>query len=324
MGQTRLQISPMPAVVERIKQSIASPGKQQSLAIRIFGDDAHVRQLMARQAAGDFRPGSAEIGGLVDERLAIVHQVIIHRNIRSARIEERRLNAGDGPPRRHPRNVLRHVIPVRAGVFRVPDLAVVGTRPDQAFLHRRRSNRKHNFAIKLPQIIADDSAGGHDVFRILRGKIRADHAPALPAIGGPENHLAAVIHRVVIERIDGQRSRPVAAVLRVIRRRIERMQPRTHRSRQLGPRVPASNFIAITSRPHDVWIGRIRVSETRFAASHAAVPARLRRASESAETDLHRRPAHGGVVLHVAVEVIRDLVIHRHVIHLPHWAASRD
>ena len=55
-------------------------------------------------------------------------------------------------------DILRDVVPMRAPVFRVPDFAVVRAGPDQSFLNRRRGDRKNHFAVKLSQIIADDSA----------------------------------------------------------------------------------------------------------------------------------------------------------------------
>ena len=43
-----------------------------------------------------------------------------------------------------------------------------------------------------------------------------------------ENDLAPVIDSVVVERIDGQGRSPVTAVLRLVGRRIQRVNPWTH------------------------------------------------------------------------------------------------
>ena len=68
-------------------------------------------------------------------------------------------------PGRHARDVLRHVVPLAAGIARVPDLAVVGAGPDQPLLHRRRRNREHELAGELAEVVADDAAGRNDAAR---------------------------------------------------------------------------------------------------------------------------------------------------------------
>ena len=58
----------------------------------------------------------------------------------------------------------------------------------------------------------------------------------------------------------------------VVRRRIERVQPRAHRSRELGLRIPARHLVAVARGPHDIGIGRIRQREAGFAAAHGRDP----------------------------------------------------
>src|ERR1035437_4237842 len=169
---------------------------------------------------------------------------------------------------------------MRARVLRVPDLTVVGSSPDETFLNGRRRDGKHHFAIKLPEIIPDNAPRRHDVLRILRGKVGTDYAPALAGVGSSKNYLAAVVNRVVIERIDRQRSSPVAAIFRIVRRRVERVQPRTHRSRELRLRVPARHLVAVASGPNNIRVGRIGVREAGLAPAHSPVPARLGRTPE--------------------------------------------
>ena len=81
----------------------------------------------------------------------------IDSDIGRARIEVRRRDLRDRPPRRHA-DVLRQVGPVRTAVARIPDFAVVRARPDEAFLHVGRRNGEHELAVKLTQIVADDAA----------------------------------------------------------------------------------------------------------------------------------------------------------------------
>src|SRR5581483_3958624 len=107
-------------------------------------------------------------------------------------------------------DIFRDVVPVTAAIARVPEFAVVGSRPDQAFLDRRRSDGVDDFAVKLAKIVLDDAAGGNDAAGVLGRKIGTDDAPTLSAGGSLEDHLAAEVDGVVIERIDGERRSPVA------------------------------------------------------------------------------------------------------------------
>src|SRR5258708_3031777 len=121
-----------------------------------------------------------------------------------------------------------------AAILRVPDLAVIGAGPDQALLDAGRSNGENHFPVKLSEIVPDDSSRRNDAAGILRREFRADYAPTDAAVGGPENHLASVVHGVVVERIKRQRRGPMAAVLRGVRLRIQRMQPGTDGARQFA------------------------------------------------------------------------------------------
>ena len=83
----------------------------------------------------------------------------------------------------------------------------------------------------------------------LRRQVRADHLPALAAVRRLEDHLAAVVDGVVIERIDRQRRRPVTAVLELGRRRIERVNPRADRARAPRRARPSASPRCRSSSP---------------------------------------------------------------------------
>src|SRR5262252_8922213 len=89
------------------------------------------------------------------------------------------------------------------------------------------------------------------------------------------------------------------------------MHPRTDGTGMFMPCIPTSNGIAVTGSPDNIGIGQVGNRETGFAAAHTSIPValsiRLR----------NTRPAHVSVVLHVAVEVIRNLLVDIHVVHLP-------
>src|SRR5271169_5027303 len=148
----------MPPLVERVKQTVPGTRKQQSLAVGIIGDGANVGKLMFWEVAADFFPGLAEIRGLVDVWIAVVHEMQIDTDIGGARIEARRGNAGYGPERRKSGQMAGDVGPGRGRILGVPELTVIGARPDEPFLDLGGRDRKHHFAIELPEVVADDAA----------------------------------------------------------------------------------------------------------------------------------------------------------------------
>src|SRR6266702_6387182 len=75
--------------------------------------------------------------------------------------------------------------------------------------------------------------------------------------------------------------------------------------------VPPGHGVSIACGPHDIRIGGIGNRESGFAASHVAVPTCL------PGIDGHAGTAHIPVILHVAVEIVGNLVIHGDVVHLP-------
>ena len=139
--------------------------------------------------------------------------MMVDAHVRRSGVKVRRLDPRDCAPRRQVPDISRDIRPVRAAIFRVPDQTIVRARPNQTFLNFRGRDRKHDFAVELTEVVLDDAARRDDAARVLRREIGADGAPALTAVRSREDHLAAVIHLVVIEWIDGQRRRPVAAVL---------------------------------------------------------------------------------------------------------------
>ena len=163
-----LELRPSNAIIDRVVEPVASAGEQHAAAIRVLGQRHRVRQRMIlRQAVADLLPALTEIGGLVDERLAIVHQVQIDDHVGRARIEDGRLDLPHRAPGRQARDVPGDVVPLRAGITGVPHLTVVGAGPDQPALNRRRRDRKHQLAVELTEVVADDAARGDDAAGIV-------------------------------------------------------------------------------------------------------------------------------------------------------------
>src|SRR5712692_8147733 len=270
---------------------------------------------MLWQAVGNSCPGLSKIGRFENIRIAIVHQMKVNTDVGRARIKMRGLDARNRAPGRQIFDVFRDVGPIRSSVPGEPNQPVVRARPNETLLNFGRRNRKYQLAIKLSDVVADQPSGRNDAAGILCRKIRADYRPTLSAVGRFENDLAAVVHGVVIERIDCHRRGPMTAILQLVRRRIKRVNPGTHRARSFGSGVPASHFVAVATGPDNVRIGWIRKGKSRFATAHSAIPSGINYAAIF-ERGGYARAAHVWSVLHVAIHVVRDLVIYGDVIHL--------
>src|SRR5437879_400593 len=132
---------------------------------------------MLRQISGDGFPRFAEVGGLVNERIAVVHQMEVDADVGSGWVKSGRRDAGDRAPGRQAGNALSDIRPGGGAVFCVPNLAVVGAGPDEPLLDLRRCDRKDDFAVVLPEIVSDDATGGNDMSWILGRQIRAGARP---------------------------------------------------------------------------------------------------------------------------------------------------
>ncbi len=145
---------------------------------------------------------------------------------------------------------------------------------------------------------------------ILRRQIRTGNRPALSGISRFEDDLAAVINSVVVERINCQRRCTMAPVLQNVWRRIESAEPWADGPRMLVASVPTRHGVAVARGPNNVEIGQIRNREAGLATAHAVIPSGFLR------VDGHAGTAHVSVILHIAVEVVGNLVVHVDVVHL--------
>src|SRR5882762_6916412 len=84
----------------------------------------------------------------------------------------------------------------------------------------------------------------------------------------------------------------------------------------LVPGIPTGDLVAIASGPNYVGIGQIWNGKAGLASSHAMIPAGFLR------VDRHAGTAHVSIVLHVAVEVVRNLVVDINVVHLADWQSN--
>src|SRR5258708_32520891 len=197
----------------------------------------------------------------------------IHADVGCRGIEARRRDAGNCPARGQSGQMSRDIGPVYRRILCVPELTVIGSGPDESLLNLGRGDCKYHLTIELTDVVADDSPRWDDMRRILCGQVRADARPGLTRVGGPENHLATVVHRIVIEGIDCERRSPMAAIFEIVRRRVEGVLPRTDGVRLFISGVPPRHRVAVAGGPHDLWVTDIGNREARFAPPHVAVPA---------------------------------------------------
>ena len=80
--------------------------------------------------------------------------------------------------------------------------------------------------------------------------------------------------------------------------------------RLLVPGVPACDLVAVAGGPHDVGIFGVGNRKAGFAPSHVAVPICF------LGIPRHHRAAHVAVILHVAIEIVGNLIVHGDVVHL--------
>src|SRR5205807_10246370 len=123
---------------------------------------------MFRKISRDRLPGFAKVRGLMDEGIAIVHEVKIDADVGGSRIKRRRGDAGDRPKRRQSGYAFRDVGPIGRAVLGVPDLAVIRSCPYQTLMIFGGRNGEDNFPVELTEVVAIDTSRGNDVAGILR------------------------------------------------------------------------------------------------------------------------------------------------------------
>ena len=199
---------------------------------------------------------------------------------------------------------------------------VVGARPDEPFLDRRLGDAEDRARVLDPDVVARQTAGKPHAAAVVQRQVRADHLPALAAVAGAVHVLAAHVHGVVVVRRDVDRRVPDEAVAHARRRAPALLRPHLDGAVLAPVLLVAHHNAAHHPRPgrrgpHDVRIGRIRRGPPALAAAHV-VPHAARNAGDAAlPLDAAvAGPAVGRLVLLVAEHVVRDGVVHRHVVHL--------
>src|SRR6202022_2079773 len=104
--QSFLQRRPMPAVIERVIETVPRSGEEQSFAVGVLRNITVVSQRMLRKPIADLGPCLRELCGAVNEGIAIVRQMKVNGAISRTRVEVRRFDTGDTSPTRQAGDIL--------------------------------------------------------------------------------------------------------------------------------------------------------------------------------------------------------------------------
>ena len=327
--QSGLEREPVLPLVCREVHTVLGAEIEHALLDWIFADAVRVAVNALLNVAADRFPGLAVIGRFIHERIAVVDLVQVDGDVRGARVIPRRFDVTDGAPGRQPRNVRRLVGPVRSRITCDLHLAVIGASPDDPLLLRRLRDREHDAGIFDADVVRCETAGNLKARLVVEREIGADLLPALAAVRRAVHVLRPGIHDVVIVRRDRERERPVEPVSHVARRRAD------------GDLGPDLDFAHLTRAFVEAFYGSTEAAEAGARRPDDVVvdgignrPAALAARDRMPQTSRNRagvrfvrlfgnpavaRAPRGRPVLSVAVDVVRNLIVGRNVIHLRHW-----
>ena len=202
------------------------------------------------------------------------------------------------------------------------DQPVVGARPDQPRLRRTLVNRVDHAAVLHPDVVGGEAAGDGLPLAVVGGQVRADLLPALAAVRGAVDMLAAHIDGVAVVRREEQREDPLEPVAQRLRRPAHRaLRPHLHLPELPGSLVvadhdPAGRARSRGARPDDVRVLRVRGGEAALAAADRVPHPAGNPGAEKAPGEGAARAPRRGAVLPVAEDVVGNRVVHGHVVHL--------
>src|SRR5690242_19139765 len=111
-GQSGLELLPVSAVVQGVIQRVTGAGDQVTLLVRVLRHHARIGKWTAfGKRVADLAPGLAEIRGLIEPRIAVVHHVEVDCDVRRPGVEVRRFNLGHDTPDGESGDVLSDIIP---------------------------------------------------------------------------------------------------------------------------------------------------------------------------------------------------------------------
>ena len=189
-------------------------------------------------------------------------------------------------------------------------------------LDGRLGDAEHRARVLHADVVAGEAARKAHAAAVVQRQVRADHLPALAAVASAVHVLAPYVDRLVVVRGDVHGGIPDEAVPDTLCRAPALLRPHLDAPPLAPFLLVAHHDAAHHARPggrgpDDVGVDRIRGGKPALAAAHV-MPHAARNAGDAplALDAAVAGPPVGGLVLLVAEDVVGDLVVHRHVIHL--------
>ncbi len=208
---------------------------------------------------------------------------------------------------RHPRvgrnagDILHHVCPILPAILRHVHIAVVRPDPEHAPLYRTWRNGHDRGVVFSGRHIFGESAAFILLLlrRVVGRQIRTDDFPHLAAVGALVDELAAVVDRLLVERVCGDAGVPVEAQVNAVR------PPRANTFPLAGLPVEANQRAALG---HGVAVGGVGGIDQRGKAVAEAdfVPVPV---TDAAVLPHVARPAPRAVILHASEHIVGRLHI---------------
>ena len=139
----------------------------------------------------------------------------IDGEVRSFGVVARRFDVADRAPWKHVRNVLRKVRPGLTAIASDLHLTIVCAGPNRAGFLRRFGDREDYARVFDADVVASQTARKSLLALVIQSQIGTDHLPAISAVGGLMNELAADVDLVVIVRRNRQGHCPDKTILEI-------------------------------------------------------------------------------------------------------------
>ena len=237
-------------------------------------------------------------------------------HISGPRRVSRRLDVADRPPDWKPGDVRRDVRPSAAAVAGQLDKTVVCAGPDTALFYGGFSDGEDDTTVFDGEVVRGEPSRRSQFRGIVGRQIGTDQGPAPAGVGRHVDILAAHVNPVMVMGRNMDREGPVEPVFDGLRRRaVERFGPRLDTADVACFIIRPLEVRVIASAPDDGRIDRINDHVAAFAAGRG-FPERPRRGPILPPRVAAARAFIGHPVLPSSVDAVRNLVIHRNVVHL--------
>ena len=306
--ELRRKRRPLTTAVERQIQPRLGAGVQQALPRRVLADHAH--RLALAEAGHDACPRRTVIGALEQMRRIVPDAIRAICDVDGRRVEGRHL---DLVRQAVAQPLRRDVRPAGATVACALHEPIVGADVQHLGIVRRFMDHDDRTVHLAACAFVGDRATALPLSRlVVLRQVTTERHPALAAIGGPEQHVAAVVQHVAIVLRHTDRRGPVEAVARLVGglRQVHR-RPRHDVARQAGHLIQFVDQPLITAAVHAARLLRPDTDVGALAARTIPPVAHVdHRTVAAAAND------HAAVVLLTGIQLVREIVIGGDVIEL--------